>query len=135
LFSVFFDRDEDVLSESFKVQLQWQVQQFSDRATWVLKGYADRRGTDDANDDLAQRRVQQVADALIEFGVTRENIQTNALGESALFMSEDDAFALGMNRRVDLYVIDQGEQADTIPVQQWQSLELKPHRHLWSGWE
>lgn len=135
LFSVYFDRSEDVLSDSFRAQLQWHIEQFSPNAKWVLKGYADARGSEGANAELAQRRVNTVVEILQQQGVDLMNIQSESHGEASPFMSEDDAFALGMNRRVDLYVIDQPQAADSIPVQQWQDLGLQPHRHLFTGWE
>jgi outer membrane protein OmpA-like peptidoglycan-associated protein len=47
----------------------------------ILEGHADRRGSDEYNNQLTERRVERTRRFLIEHGVPSANIETRSLGK------------------------------------------------------
>jgi outer membrane protein OmpA-like peptidoglycan-associated protein len=47
----------------------------------ILEGHADRRGSDEYNNALTERRVERTRRFLIEHGVPSANIETRSLGK------------------------------------------------------
>lgn len=69
-----------------------------------LRAHTDSRGTSSYNDQLAQRRARSVARFLQTQGVTTDNLQTLALGESLAGNDLDDENRQQENRRVDILI-------------------------------
>jgi len=69
-----------------------------------IDGYADRRGTDQHNQALSQRRVNAIRDALVKAGVASDKIKTGAFGEQRLQCNESTAACLQSDRRVTVLI-------------------------------
>jgi len=67
-----------------------------------IGGYADPRGTDQHNQDLSQRRVNAIRDALVKAGVSSDKIQTGAFGKQRLQCNESTEACWQRDRRVDV---------------------------------
>jgi len=55
---------------------------FKPEAHLTLQGHADRRGSEEYNKELTERRVERTKNFLVEHGVPAANIETRALGEN-----------------------------------------------------
>lgn len=77
-------------------------------ALFFLTGYTDRAGTPEYNLKLAQKRTQQVSQALKKAGVKEKQIMTHSKGESSQFITTDDDVKLKANRRVKIDVFRRG---------------------------
>jgi sortase system peptidoglycan-associated protein len=66
----------------------------------VLSGYADRRGSDQYNLGLSQRRADAVRDALIDGGLPAGRIHVVAYGERQPAAAGTDPESYGFDRRV-----------------------------------
>lgn len=135
LISVYFDIDSTELQPTYLQQLQWWASNSGDQSQWQLHGYTDVNGSESHNQQLAQARIEAVVDALIGLDVKPEQLSQSAQGEAAPLLMGDNAFSMGLNRRVDIYLTSQLADNTGVPVQKWEELNLKPHRHLMSGWE
>ncbi len=69
-----------------------------------LRAHTDSRGTNTYNDQLAQRRARSVAHFLKTQGVTTDDMQTLALGESLAGDDTDNEDRQQENRRVDVVI-------------------------------
>jgi outer membrane protein OmpA-like peptidoglycan-associated protein len=74
----------------------------SGRALRVV-GYADPRGTQEYNKDLAKSRAENIADLLKNAGVPEGKLETKSEGESE---SSDEPKAWPRDRRVELYLVE-----------------------------
>ncbi len=74
-----------------------------------LDGYADPRGTADANLKLSEARANAVRDLFLAAGVGEEALEINAYGKSQSVAADDDGYAL--ERRVRLTLQAQGAAA------------------------
>jgi len=74
-----------------------------------LIGHADPRGSDLANETLAEARVAAVRKALVAHGVGAEMITSFALGERAPISASDDREAWPFDRRVEIRVLADGD--------------------------
>jgi OmpA family protein/PEGA domain-containing protein len=106
--------------------------EYKDKATLVVVGHADVRGSEKYNMALSQRRAELVKDYLVSQGVPPEEIQTRAVGKDqelsdeqvATLQKEDkekpDAqmerseriMWLAYNRRVDIVVEPTGQKSE-----------------------
>ncbi|MGO9935828.1 MAG: OmpA family protein [Steroidobacteraceae bacterium] len=77
-----------------------------------VDGYADPRGTTDANMKLSQDRANAVRDLLLAAGVNEEALEINAYGKSQSVAADSDGYAL--ERRVRLTL----QAQDSAPVAQ-----------------
>lgn len=77
-------------------------------AVFFLTGYTDRTGASEYNLKLAQKRTQQVSQALKKSGVKEKQIMTHSKGESGQFITTDDDVKLKANRRVKIDVFRRG---------------------------
>lgn len=66
----------------------------------VLSGFADRRGGSDYNQQLSEQRVTELKAYLLSHGVARNQVITQAFGESQPVASEDSAENHFFDRRV-----------------------------------
>jgi sortase system peptidoglycan-associated protein len=71
-----------------------------------VDGYADPRGTADANLKLSEARANAVRDLLMASGVSDQSLEVNAYGKSLSVADDDDGYAL--ERRVRLTLLDDG---------------------------
>jgi outer membrane protein OmpA-like peptidoglycan-associated protein len=67
-----------------------------------VDGYADPRGTIDANLKLSQDRANAVRDLLLAAGVSEDVLEVNAYGKSQSVASDDDGYALERKVRLTL---------------------------------
>jgi outer membrane protein OmpA-like peptidoglycan-associated protein len=69
-----------------------------------VDGYADRRGTENANLKLSEARANAVRDLLLAAGVGEEALEVNAYGKTLSVADDEDGYAL--ERRVRLTLLD-----------------------------
>jgi outer membrane protein OmpA-like peptidoglycan-associated protein len=74
-----------------------------------VDGYADPRGTVDANLKLSEDRANAVRDLFLAAGISNEVLEVNAYGKSQSVAADNDGFAL--ERRVRLTLQAQGGAA------------------------
>ena len=67
-----------------------------------IEGHADNRGSDEYNQKLSERRANSVKEAIVSKGVAADRIEAIGFGESRPKIPEDNEFAWGKNRRVEL---------------------------------
>jgi outer membrane protein OmpA-like peptidoglycan-associated protein len=77
-----------------------------------LDGYADPRGTADANMKLSEARANAVRDLFLAAGVSEQSLEVNAYGKSESVAEDSDGYAL--ERRVRLTL----QAAAPVPVAQ-----------------
>jgi outer membrane protein OmpA-like peptidoglycan-associated protein len=85
-----------------EIQVLGSVLAKSPALTVRLDGYADPRGTDDANMKLSEARADAVRAAFLSAGVPEGSIEVNAYGKSRSTAEDSDGYAL--ERRVQLTV-------------------------------
>jgi OOP family OmpA-OmpF porin len=68
----------------------------------MLTGYADRAGSDAYNLALSGRRADQVKSDLVNLGISRDAISTEAKGEADPLVPTADGVAEPQNRRVEI---------------------------------
>jgi len=68
----------------------------------LIEGHTDSVGSDEFNQTLSENRAQSVQSALMQRGVTSEQISAIGKGESTPVASNDDAGGRQQNRRVEL---------------------------------
>ncbi len=68
----------------------------------VLSGHADSVGSDDVNQRISRKRAEGVKRILIKSGISADNIELNALGESSAKASNDSEDGRAANRRVEV---------------------------------
>ena len=88
--------DADILKDVFK--------QFN-RATVILEGYCDDRGTDEYNFALGYKRAEVVRQALLAAQIGKERLAVSSHGKKESPCRSDDEFCRQNNRRVHLTAI------------------------------
>ena len=78
-----------------------------------LDGFADERGDADYNLELSKKRVDFVRDQLIQAGISDENINVTAHGESVAQDESADSYALERRVSVKLFIGDTQSVAST----------------------
>jgi outer membrane protein OmpA-like peptidoglycan-associated protein len=76
-----------------------------------VDGYADPRGTADANLKLSEARANAVRDVFLAAGVDEEALEINAYGKSQSVAADDDGYALERRVRLTLQAQEQGAVA------------------------
>lgn len=76
----------------------------------VVEGYTDAQGREDYNLTLSERRANTVQRALAERGVGRDRINTEGYGEANPVATNDTAAGRQHNRRVEVVLLDDGEE-------------------------
>lgn len=79
--------------------------------TVIIEGHADSVGPEDANQQLSQRRAEEVRVYLIERGMPADRIIAVGRGESQPLASNDSAEGRAMNRRVEIILPRAGTTA------------------------
>jgi outer membrane protein OmpA-like peptidoglycan-associated protein len=121
------ERTLTTLADDFKTYLG-----FKPDAHLTLQGHADKRGTEEFNKALSERRVTRVKNFLVEHGIPADSIQTQALGkddnltpeqvkdmvdsnpdltpeERARIMKKEQIIVWASNRRVDITLSTTGQ--------------------------
>lgn len=82
--TVLFDSDKSALRPAGRATLDEFISRIHglDSQRIVAIGYADRRGSHDANQILSERRVDAVKAYLVGKGIKAERVQTSARGET-----------------------------------------------------
>jgi sortase system peptidoglycan-associated protein len=78
-----------------------------------VDGYADPRGTDEANMQLSQDRANAVRDLLLSAGVSQEALEINAYGKTQSSASDSDGYALERRVRFTLKMNEASQVART----------------------
>ncbi len=101
---VFFDFDKDDLTSDAKSVLAKVVSDAkkADVTMVLASGHADRAGDQAYNDSLAKRRADAVMSFLLESGLAKGKVLTDAYGENLPVVSTDDGMQEGRNRRVEI---------------------------------
>jgi outer membrane protein OmpA-like peptidoglycan-associated protein len=81
-----------------------------------LGGHTDRRGKQDYNMKLSQRRVNAVYNRLLQLGLPADRFITRAHGMTQLMMKTDDKLARSLDRRVELIITNPNDPAAAIKV-------------------
>jgi outer membrane protein OmpA-like peptidoglycan-associated protein len=84
-----------------------------------VDGYADPRGTADANMKLSEDRANAVRDLFLAAGISNEVLEVNAYGKSQSVAADSDGYALERRVRLTLQAQDGAAVAQTVekPVQ------------------
>jgi outer membrane protein OmpA-like peptidoglycan-associated protein len=69
-------------------------------------GHTDWDNTDEYNQKLSENRAKQVAEYLVERGVSRERLNISGMGEAMPLYDNKNPKLKKWNRRVELYIID-----------------------------
>lgn len=77
----------------------------------MIEGHTDDRGSDTANQQLSQARADAVRSFLVERGMPPDRVQAIGKGESAPIAGNDTSEGRATNRRVEIVVSDQAQQA------------------------
>lgn len=82
--NIFYDFDKATLRPESKEALDEMIKMMNDNpnVTIELGAHTDRKGTDEYNERLAQRRAQSVVDYLIEGGIAKDRMEAKGYGES-----------------------------------------------------
>lgn len=82
--NIFYDFDKATLRPESKKALDEIIKMLNDNpnVTIELGAHTDRKGTDEYNERLAQRRAQSVVDYLIAGGIATDRLEAKGYGES-----------------------------------------------------
>lgn len=82
--NIFYDFDKATLRPESQEALDQTIKMLNDNpnVTIELGAHTDRKGTDQYNERLAQRRAQSVVDYLIAGGITADRLEAKGYGES-----------------------------------------------------
>jgi len=82
--NIFYDFDKATLRPESKDALDQMIKMMNDNpnVTIELGAHTDRKGTDEYNERLAQRRAQSVVDYLIAGGIATDRMEAKGYGES-----------------------------------------------------
>ncbi len=76
---------------------------------WSVEGYTDAVGSESYNMKLSRERAQSVVDYLVSKGVDRDKLQVVGKGESNPIATNSTAEGRAMNRRVEIRLVESGE--------------------------
>lgn len=82
--NIFYDFDKATLRPESQTALDEMIKMLNDNpnVTIELGAHTDRKGSDQYNERLAQRRAQSVVDYLIAGGIEKERLEAKGYGES-----------------------------------------------------
>jgi outer membrane protein OmpA-like peptidoglycan-associated protein len=99
-FEIFFDWDKDKIDYKFLPQLRDITDKaLLSRESIVIRGHTDTSGTPAHNRDLSRRRALALGKVLEEYGIPREKIVIEALGETDLKVETPPGVRKPENRR------------------------------------
>lgn len=93
--------------ESLRKLAAW-LQQHPERSV-LIEGFTDSVGNESANLQLSVRRAESVAAALAGFGIAGDRIRAVGYGESHPVASNSSDSNRAMNRRVEVYISNDGQ--------------------------
>ena len=101
--SLLFDTNQDQLSYDMLDTIDGMTEAIKQEPNSLIRidGYADARGSEAFNEDLAYRRAESVANYLVDNGIDRERIIVRSMGESQS-SPDSDVIAYAKDRRVEL---------------------------------
>lgn len=103
---ILFDLDSSALRGASRTtlnELATNFQQYPDNRI-IVEGHTDATGSDAHNQSLSEARAANVADYLIERGVSAGNIIVYGYGESRPKSTNDTAEGRQLNRRVEIHI-------------------------------
>lgn len=103
--TVYFDYDSDNLTAAAREQLAQFVEQVKTqgvKASFVLEGHADERGTEEYNLALGDRRANAVRRYLEKLGVSGKQMRVVSYGENKPSVQGSSESAWSRNRRVEI---------------------------------
>lgn len=106
--AVYFEFDSHKLSEAAQTQITTSIQLLKDFPVLVLglQGFTDKHGTSGYNLELAERRVIEVKRFIASQGISENRLVLQPIGELLPQIAKDDDIARGVNRRVELMLLD-----------------------------
>lgn len=104
----FFDVDKFIIKRDYYEDLEHVVRVMKKIPNIKLNviGHTDWDNTDEYNQVLSENRAKQVADYLVERGVSRDRLNISGMGETMPLYDNKDPKLKKWNRRVELYIID-----------------------------
>lgn len=100
LTDVFFDFDRSDLSKEARDRLSSNAKLIKAwKASVVVEGHCDERGTNEYNLGLGERRANAVKDYLVSMGVPADKVKTISYGEERPFVRGHSEDAWKYNRR------------------------------------
>lgn len=107
--AVYFAFDEHVLDDDAQHLLISSIEVLNryPLLNLSLQGFADKVGSFRYNKELAKRRAAAVRRHLVSKGISIERIVEQPLGEGLAQFGDDDALSRGINRRVELMLLDE----------------------------
>lgn len=105
----YFDFDKAILKPEYEVQLDEMAMAMKEfpRAKFEVIGHTDRRGSDEYNMILSERRAEYVKEMLVKRGIDPDKLITVPKGESELFITDPKNEAdHEQNRRVEVKIIE-----------------------------
>lgn len=106
LSDVLFDTDSDQLKQGAELTVD-RLAEFlrnNPERKLLIEGHTDARGPEEYNRDLAQRRANALAEALVQRGIPSDRLRPVGLGEAYPVASNDNPAGLQQNRRVEVVV-------------------------------
>ena len=105
--TIYFDFDQDTLTEQARATLQSNAQWLRSHggAKVRIEGNADDRGTIEYNLALGQRRADAVRAYLASLGVTQADLEVVSYGEEKPAVPGSDETSWAQNRRADFVVL------------------------------
>ena len=102
----------DALSERLRTDADLRV---------LVEGHVEGGGSPRYSQELAARRAHAVADYLRRRGTSKRRMVTQVVGKGRTLVISNDSATLGMNRRVELRVVDKHDWAyrTTRPFFRW----------------
>jgi outer membrane protein OmpA-like peptidoglycan-associated protein len=103
---ILFDYDSSALrstSRTTLTELAQNFRQYPDNRI-IVEGHTDSTGSDAYNQQLSERRAANVADYLIDQGVSAGSIVVYGYGEAKPKSSNDSAEGRQRNRRVEIHI-------------------------------
>jgi OOP family OmpA-OmpF porin len=99
-----FDSGASTVKEEYLLSLQDYAEFLIQHPTvkLMIKGYTDNIGAEEVNQQLSQMRAEAVANVLTKnFGISKDRITAEGLGEADPVASNDTAEGRAMNRRIE----------------------------------
>jgi len=113
---IYFNSDEYTLDSTDKTAIDNMVTEIQNHSDFnmTIIGHTDQDGSDEYNNDLAQKRANEVYQYLAELGLEENQVALDWKGESTLMDKGNSSSAKQKNRRVeinyDYYVFEETEE-------------------------
>jgi OOP family OmpA-OmpF porin len=100
-----FDFDQAKLLQQGQAALKKLAQNITENDRLIITGHTDNVGTEEYNLKLSDKRANAVKDYLVLQGISSEQIETEAKGESEPVADNDTHEGRTANRRVEIIII------------------------------